>query len=60
MEIKRYEYLLKEARPVSRAEYQKALGLEERTAQRHLKTFVEKGIAKQAGSGRGTTYEAEE
>lgn len=60
MEIKGYEYLLKEARPVSRAEYQKALGLEERTAQRHLKTFVEKGMAKQSGSGRGTTYEAKE
>ena len=57
-EIKGYEFILTSGRPISRAEYQKVMGVEERTAQRHLKAFVERSLVKQNGSGRRITYEA--
>ena len=56
--LSRYEFILTSGRPISRAEYQEVMGVEERTAQRHLKAFVERKLVKQNGSGRGTTYEA--
>ena len=58
IEVKGYEFILTSGRPISRAEYQEVMGVEERTAQRHLKAFVERKLVKQNGSGRGITYEA--
>lgn len=41
---------------VSRSEYERELGLDVRTAQRHLRDFVELGLVERVGAGRTTKF----
>jgi Fic family protein len=41
----------------TQAEYAKEMGVTARTAQRHLKKFVELGLLRKVGAGSSTSYE---
>ena len=57
-ERKGYEFILQSTTPVSRLDYEKAMQIEPRTAQRQLKTLLEHGLIQSKGSGRSMKYEA--
>jgi ATP-dependent DNA helicase RecG len=57
-ERKGYEFILQSEEPISRADYEKVLQIESRTAQRQLKTLIEHGLIRATGSGRSMRYEA--
>lgn len=56
VERRGYEFILQMDKPVSRAEYESAMNIEPRTAQRHLKLFVERNLINSVGSGRAVKY----
>lgn len=51
-----YEFILQADKPVSRAEYERAMNIESRTAQRHLKLLVERKLIISVGTGRAVKY----
>lgn len=58
-EVKNFE-IFREKRPVSKAEFVEFSGLTSRTAERHLKEWVDKGLLTVVGSGRSTKYQYNE
>jgi ATP-dependent DNA helicase RecG len=58
-ELKNFE-IFREKRPVSKAEFAEFSGLAPRTAERHLKEWVDKGLLTIVGSGRSTKYQYNE
>ncbi len=58
-ELKNFE-IFREKRPISKAEFVQFSGLASRTAERHLKEWVDKGLLTILGTGRSTKYQYNE
>jgi len=56
-EMKGWQWLRSQGRAKS-SQYAQALGLDERSARRHLNRFVELGLARRSGAAKATCYEA--
>jgi len=56
-EMKGWQWLRSQGRAKS-SQYAQALGLDERSARRHLNRFVELGLARRSGAAKATFYEA--
>ena len=52
------EFILQSEHPITRAEYEVAMNMTSRTAQRHLKLFIERELIKPDGNGRSVKYSA--
>lgn len=57
-EMRGYQWLAKQAEPVSRTKYQQAMKTGPRAGGLHLKKFIELGIVEKEGAGRATKYRA--
>ena len=57
-ERKGYEFILQSETSVSRAEYEASMNVSSRTAQRHLKLFIERELITSDGVGRSVKYKA--
>lgn len=58
VERRGYEFILQSEHPITRSEYEVAMNMTSRTAQRHLKLFIERELIKPDGSGRSVRYSA--
>lgn len=57
-ERKGYEFILQSETSVTRAEYEASMNVSSRTAQRHLKLFIERELITSDGVGRSVKYKA--
>ncbi len=56
-ELTGWQWLTQQGRRIKSSEYAKAVGLDTRTARRHLQHFIELGLVNQAGTTRDASYE---